>query len=290
MTLLDGQYQFNGLTLGVGTHYGIRRIEGLEDVSARTNDKELPRGHGSVPGPHYVAAKDPVVDLVIRANGNPVALAERLDRLRRAFDITDGTPRPLAWKRPGHPVRRVLVSPVLVQHAEEFETVDRVAFPRIALTAADPRIYSEEAHTLTISTFDPAGSGDDYHGEYPKDFPDTVGGEGVAFNAGSSNAYPLLRFYGPNAGTITTVTLRNLTTGQSLNVVTDIGPGQILTVDNLAHVTGAGTQVVGLNGVNRYGDWQQPRVPFVLPPGDSIVRYEADATTDCVLLWRDTWM
>ena len=293
MTLLDGQYRFGGLTIGEGTAYGIRSITGLEDLEVRSGDRELPRGHGSIPGPHFASAKDIVVDLVVRSDGTPSTLASRLATFRAAYAVND-SPSALTWKRPGMPERQVDVTVIGRQHAESFETVDRVAFPKVALTAADPRIYSTVEHSTALDPYDPGGGAIEYVLDYDVDWPAGIAGDGVANNAGSHNAYPVLKFYGPtDAGTLTSVTLRNMTTGQLLTVTTPITTGQILTVDNLAHITGSGGQVVGLDGASRYGDWEQPREPFVLTPGDNLLRYEIEGTTtatECALLWRDTWL
>lgn len=290
MTLLDGQYQYGSLLLGVGSPYGIRRIEGLEDLNVRSSDRTLPRNHGSVPGPHYASAKDVIVELVVKNSGDPETLAERLADLRAAFKI-QATPKLLKWKRPGRVERQINVAPIQVQHVDEYAFVDRVAFPRIALTAADPRIYSTELHQATLSVYDPTGPGLDYPIDYPAEFPAPATGV-LIHNSGSADAYPLVRFYGPSSGTTDEVLLRNVTTGQVQEVVTPIAPGQVLTVDNEAHVTGSGEQVVGLDGSTRYGSWSQPRTPLRLPPGDSLLRYEVvgETTTLCVVTWRDTWI
>jgi hypothetical protein len=290
MSLLDGQYLFRGLLFGNGTPFGVRSVEGLEDLAVRAADRELPRGHGSVTGPHYAAAKNVVLELKVA--GEPETVRERLAELREAFTVT-GSPEALSWLRAGRPERLVNVSPLQFVAPETPETL-RLVFPKVALTAADPRIYSAERHQLVVSRYDPAGGSVEYPVDYPKDFPAGGAASGVVFNAGASDAYPLLRFYGPkDGGTLTSVTLRNTTTGQALTVATSIGPGQILTVDNTAHVTGAGTPVVSLDGASRYGSWRQPRVPFSLPPGESTLRYETEGTTadtECVVTWRDTWI
>jgi hypothetical protein len=298
MTIEANQFAFRGLVLGADTPYFIQSLTGLEDLTARVADRELPRGHGSVPGPHYAAAKDVILDVTVVADGdpsivNPALLMQRVAELRTAFSVSP-TPLPLLWARPGMPDRLIYVAPTQVSRTETVGDRGIFAFLKIALTAADPRIYSSERHQVVVSRYDPAGGSVDYPADYPKDFPAGGATSGVVFNAGASDAYPLLRFYGPkDGGTLTSVTLRNTTTGQALTVATSIGPGQILTVDNAAHVTGAGTPVVSLDGASRYGSWQQPRVPFSLPPGESTLRYETEGTTadtECVVTWRDTWI
>jgi hypothetical protein len=290
MALADGQYQYRDLVFGAGTRFGIRSIEGLEDMEVRDGDVELPRGHGSVPAPHYVDAKQPVIQFVVRDEGG--TLADDLAALRAAFTVVEEAEAlDLTWKRAGRVELLAHARPIAVVHAESHPTVDQVAFPKVALKLADPRIYSSELHQVTLPVYDPDGPGLDYPVDFPKDFPAPAAGV-VVHNAGSSDAYPLVRFFGPTSGTTTAVLLRNTTTGQVQEVVTPVEVGQVLTVDNEAHATGSGRQVVGLDGSTRYGDWSQPRVPFKLPPGDSLLRYEVTGatTTLCVLTWRDTWI
>lgn len=297
MNLTDNQFMYRGLVFGVDTPYFLQSLAGLEDLNVRVSDRELPRDHGSVPGPHYASAKDVVMEFKVVADRDPTIVdpglvMQRVADLRRAFGGTS-EPSPLTFKRPGMPERLINVTPVQVSRTETVEDRGIFAFPRVALTAADPRIYSTETELLTLAKHEPGGTSLDYPEDYPKDFGGG-GGEVVAVNDGSADAYPLVRFYGPtDGGTVTSVALRNVTTGQTQRVVTTVSAGQILTVDNEAHVTGSGGQVVGLGGSTRYGAWQQPRVPFALPPGESILRYEAEGTsaeTKCVVTWRHTWI
>lgn len=285
--LLDGQYEYRGLVFGAGTTYKVRSIEGLEDLTVRVDDAPLPRGHGSVPGPYYVAAKDAIIEFVLR--DDPTA---QLAQLRKTFTVA-AAPEPLTWKRAGFPERLIRVAPAGMVHAEAYPEAGVVARPKVALTAADPRIYSADLKVANVVRFTTAGGAVDYTPDYPKDFPAGPPG-GVVNNVGSSPAFPLLRFYGPtDGGTVTSVTLRNLTTGQSFVANTAIAAGQTLTVDGEAYVTGNGARVVDLAGANRYDAWAQPRVPFELPPGQSVLRYESTGTstaTMCVVNWRDTWI
>lgn len=292
MTLLDGQYLYGGLLMGQDTPYGIRRIEGLEDLTVRSSDRLLPRGHGAVPGAHFAAPKDILFEFVVKSGGSPALLADRITALRDAFQV-ERAPLPLSWKRIGQPERLINVAPLHVQHTEEVQTVDRVAFPRLALTAADPRIYSVQQYQALTSTFSASGLAIDYPFDYALDFP-AGAGDGVVSNRGNENAYPVIQCFGPtDGGTITGVTIRNLTTGQEQSIQTPIAAGQVLIIDNLAFVTGTGEQVVHISGSSRYGSWVQPRVPFAIPPGSSSIRYEttgSSASSVCVLTWRDTWL
>jgi hypothetical protein len=164
----------------------------------------------------------------------------------------------------------------------------------VALTCADPRIYSAELHTELVPVFSPSGGGADYPVDGDKDFTSGTSAEVVVSNAGAADAWPTLRFHGPrDGGTLTAVELTNRTTGTVLGIVTAVGAGQVLTVDMRALVTGNGDLVVGIDGSSRYGSWQQPRTPFALAPGDNVLRLEVTGTTQdapCIVTWRDTWL
>jgi hypothetical protein len=284
--LLDGQYGYRGLTFGKDTPYLVKLAEELEGVVVRSGDRELPRGHGSVPGPHYAVARQPVLSLTV--SGGTSDMDTLVQTLADTF-APQPTPQPLTWKRPTRGERMVYARPL------QFAPPRGVGLRnlKVALTCADPRIYSSAGRSLIVPLYTAAGGGLDYPGDYPKNFPAGVNLDAVASNAGAADAYPLVRVYGPASGTLTGFTLHNLTTGEDLSVAASVAAGQILTVDNSAFVTGSGGLVVGLDGASRYGSWTQPRMPFRLPPGDSLLRFQITGTATsaaCVLTWADTWL
>jgi hypothetical protein len=281
----DGQYTYRGLTFGRGSDLEVATVEGLEGAVMRTADQDLPRGDGAVPGPHYLAARTPLIEFV-SWGGTPDV--EPLSRLLATTFSKQAVSQPLEWKVDGYPSRLVYARPTQLVLPK-----DLTGRPKVSLACADPRIYAAALRTLSVPRYAASGGGLDYPGDYPKDFPAGLTVDAIATNAGGATAWPVLRFYGPtDGGTVTAVTLRNLTTGQVLTITTPITAGQILTVDNLARVTASGELVVALDGTSRYGSWNQPRTPFALPPGDSLLRFETAGTSTavaCVATWRDTW-
>lgn len=286
MTVLDGQYAYRGLVFGRGTELEVAVVEGLGGLSVRSGDQPLPRNDGSVPGPHFVEAATPIIEFV-SLGGTPER--EALSRVLTAAFARQQTPQPLEWKDDGYPSRLVYARPLQVVVPRDLRSQ-----PKVALTCADPRIYSVETRTVTVPLYSPSGGGLDFPGDFPADFSAGVALSGVAHNDGAADAWPLIRFYGPtDGGTVTSVTLANLTTGESLTVTTSILAGQILTVDNTAHVTGSGQLVVGLDGASRYGSWEQPRTPLRLPPGDSVLQFSTTGTSTaaaCTVTFQDTWL
>jgi hypothetical protein len=286
--MIDGQYRYRDVTFGLGTDLVVTAVDGLNSVEVRTGDAALPRGHGAVPGPHFVAAKQPVFEFAITGG------TERLDALTQLITDTftvQSEPLPLEWKRPGVGSRLMYVRPLQVAAPRAGAGLRR---PKVAFTATDPRIYAAETRQVSVPLFTPSGGALDLPADFPLDFPAGATLDVVALNAGGADAFPLVRWYGPtDGGTVTSVTLRNLTTGEAQTITTPLGADQILTADNLAHVTGSGRQVIGLDGASRYGAWEQPRVPFRLPPGESVLRFETTGTStavQCLVTWADTWL
>lgn len=286
---MDGHtYTYRGLTFGEGADILVTRVDGLGGFEARSGDREIPRGHGSTPGKHFAASRQ--VMFRLHVNGDPTSVEEMLAELQTAFLVSEDDQHELRFARPGRPERMIRCRPIVLPRVDTPPAF--FASPSVALIAADPRIYSVARRQLDVPLFS-AGGAIDYPVEYPKDYTSGVYLDAVARNAGNADAYPLVRFYGPSTGTLTRVVLRNLTTGAVLDIDTDILTGQILTFDGEALVTVNGNQVVGLDGASRYGDWQQPREPFALPPGESLLRFEitgTGTTARCLLTWHDTWI
>ena len=167
----------------------------------------------------------------------------------------------------------------------------------IRFKLADPRTYNVDAVTSAIGIYSAGGGGLDYDiTEYGKDYTVDSSSIVVLTNAGDTDAYPLIRFYGPtDAGTLTGMKLTNDTTGQEFEVVTALLAGQILESDQRRIVTADSgtTPFVHIGGASRYSAWVLPRAPFYLASGDNLVRYEVTGTTadaPCVLTYNDTWL
>lgn len=295
MTVDDHQYAYRGVVFGGGTAYDLVEVEGLEGFETRVGDRDLPRGHGAIPGRHYASAR--LVRFVLRlfdpSTGNDEAVVEQLRAdLHRAFRIrSEAVDDELVFQRPGQPERMVRCRPISVP-----ATLNKpgrwVRELQVAFRAADPRIYSAAVHQAVVPLYTPGG-GADWPADITKDTTAGTAVEAVATNAGDADAYPLIRFYGPAAGTVTAVKLTNRTTGQALEIVTPVAAGQILQADMDAAATSVDRQIIGIDGSTRYAAWALPRTPFALVPGDNVLRFEITGTSTtvrCLVDWRDTWL
>lgn len=295
-SISDYQVRFNSLTMGMGTDYSIAKLEGLEDLTARSGDAAIPRADGDIVGLHTAAAKELVAEVYVRGEKDSQDLRDKVQALHTAFQHRE-QPTQFYWREPGFTDERyVWARPIGRAQVRNPRTAHQ---PNMALRlkVADPRIYADAQKSINMGVYDASGGGMDFdEDEYPMEFAVDTSAISIATNDGNSNAYPLLRFYGPVSGTVTEVTLTNSTTGLTAVFATTILNGQILSADMRRIVTAdtGDDPYVALDGSNRYGDWELPRRPFYLAPGDNELRFEVTggSSTDalCVVTYRDTWL
>lgn len=274
------------LSWGAGTIYRPQKLTGLDGFEeVRSSTTDIPRGHGAVPGQHFLPPRMPVFDLKVVANDMTAAREAALKALVPSVS-EDGI---LSWQRPGETARMLYCRPIAAPWPTERH--QHVATPKFAFEAADPRMYSSAGKSATLDPYTTSGGVNDPVND-PKDA--TVSGSDVAVtNAGNVGAPVVLRFYGPTSGTCTGVQLTNRTTGVAIDVQTNIEAGQILTVDMRAFIAATGARVIDLSGSGRYGDWQQTRQAVLIEPGSNLLRFTADGTTtgmSCRVDFADAWI
>ena len=296
MPLTDLQWSYRDLVFGEGTNYHINWVDGFEGFDARTSDSDNPRGDGAIRGVDYVAPRTIGFELaMIEVDGDIESddYETMWVNVRNAFLPSRSLDHELTFKRPGMPERMIRCRPVQLNRKETYRQYNAVGFPPVVLRAVDPRIYSTATRSVLLQPYSASGGGVDLPNDLPINFGAGSQIEVNADNDGSADAYPLVRFYGPISGTVTGVTLTNVTTGQVLEISATITTGQILTADMTAAVTGSNQLVVSLDGSSRYGDWELPREAFALAPGSNTLRFEVTGTStdaQCLVQWRDTWL
>lgn len=291
--LADHTYSFNGLIFGDGQTIMVDHAEGFEGFDIRQSDSDQPRNDGAIRGLDYVAARTLAFTLSL-GETNGTAYETDWATLRAAINPSRSLDQALTFKRPGQPERFVNCRPIQLTRVQEYLQFDQVGHPPLVFRAVDPRIYSTTQYSQNGTVFATTGGGFDWPVvNWGIDFTAGLQNFLSVSNAGSAEAYPLIRFYGPTVGTCTGVTLTNLTNGTSIAITTSITTGQILTADMTAAVTGANTSVIDLSGSGRYGSWTVPRAPFSLSPGNNTLKFQITGTsTDCIvnLSWYDTWL
>jgi hypothetical protein len=296
MTTGDWVWTYRGpdgteYAFGDGEDVGVSEIDGLDGYDqVRSSTKPIPRGHGGVPGSHYLPARTPVFKLQATAETQAELEGWRqaaMDALTPSVD-EDGT---LTWQRPGQDPRMMFCRPVLLSWPTTADTSAMQADPQVVFEAADPRTYAAVPRSYFLKPYSVSGG----INSPVNDIKDAVvtGLEVVATNDGNTGAPPVVRFYGPTTGTCTGVQLLNLTTGVTFDVQTNIVAGQILTVDMRARVAAIGGLVVSLSGSDRYGSWQTPRDALLIARGSNVLRFTGDGTTAgmiCRVDYQDAWI
>ena len=294
-SISDYQVEYNGLALGLGTNYSLVKLEGVEDMDARQGDLAIPRADGDIAGLHTQAAKQIVCEVLVKGEKGTQEHRDRVQALHDAFQIREQATQ-FYWREPGFSDERYLwARPIGRVQMRDPRSAHQPSM-LVRLKVADPRIYGDAQKNKNVGVYSASGGGMDFpEVEFGKDFSADPSAETIAHNGGNANAYPLLRFYGPETGTVTEVTLTNSTTGQTAVFTTTMLTGQILSADMRRIVTAdtGDDPYVALDGSNRYGDWNLPREPFYLAPGDNELRFEVTGGTStdalCVVTFRDTW-
>lgn len=296
--MADYQVEYRGLTMGLGTDFSIVSLTGLEADEVRLGDTQIPRAGGDIPGLHVPSARFIEMEVVAGGEKDSQAHRDNVQALVDAFQHSDTTHK-FYFEEPGMGGRRY----VNARPAGRFSNRDPrwpfFAKHTVRLKVADPRTYEEFQNTGQVSNYDATGGGTDYDvTEYGKEFTVDSSAQTIVRNNGNTKAWPILKFYGPISGTITQLTLTNITSGQPATVFdSTLLTGQILTADMEAVVTvkPSGLFVVRLEpNTNRYSEWAQPRDPFYLVPGDNTLRFEITGGTStdgiCTVTYRDTWL
>lgn len=280
------QRQYGDLLMGAETDIKIVSEEGLEGNTVRDGDRTLPREDGSIPGLHLAESKTVVLDLLVKGDTVDATTAEVLAAFQPSrrvqsqyrFVNLSGV-ESFVWARP----LRVGISRTNTTEHSNHRPV------KVALKAADPRVYSVEQHQSDVPLFGNSGGGAEFPNVWPHAMTASEQELGVAINDGSRDAYPRITFQ-HDSGTVSGVELENLTNGDVVDVDTTISSGQQLVADMDALIRATGSAVVAIGESSRYGDWQPPRDPFRLSPGSNSLRLTVDGggSVVCVVQWRTT--
>lgn len=292
--LTEYQLKYNGLTIGRNTAYGIRSVRGLFDVDIESGSTPIPRGDGSIPGEDYVQAKNIEIELAVEGDKQSASLANRINNVRTAFQRQEA-PIELYFKTPGASEQFVLARPIGRAIQEDTQSEHGLKPITIRLHAADPRLYSSDSNSKTFGLHVIDTGGTDFPMDFSVEFAVAGQTDTIVTNAGNARAYPVISFGGPeDAGTIDAVKIINETTGQDIEISASILTGQVLRADMFAYIRADGSQVIGLDGSSRYSDWELPRQPFYLQPGDNVLKYEIEdgnsTESSVTVTWYDTSM
>jgi hypothetical protein len=278
----DGDIEWAGLLLGVGSSYAVKSITGWYGApGARRISSDRPGRHGALPG--ELRAAERIVEAELRFRPGLEDFAAARNALAAA----------LAWGE--NPLEEALVVQLdgeatqVQARVTQFDLPTPAEYERgyasaaIQWAASDPRRYSLALQQESTGLPAPSGSGLAFPLAPPLDFgPGQAGGQFTLANAGNTPAWPVWEVNGPVTGPVIT----NANTGRELRFRESfvVLAGQTLRID-----TDLGT--VKLGDVSRRSelvtaDW------FPIPPGAATkVRFTAAAGTGTLTGFaRHAWM
>jgi|SRR5215207_362474 len=280
----DQQYEWNGLLLGVNTPYDVVAVIGLGQPAVRELDVDRQDDHGSFPSRRELLQLRTInIELDVIAT-DPVDLFNKTAALRRAVTVSDDI-RPLYFRAGasgiGSGYGEIVTSYGYVRQITA-NLGDQNNFNTnkwyIQIRCPDPRIYSMEPHSTSVSVASTTG-GWTFPWTFPWIFGSTESGTINVVNSGAMDSPLIAQFNGP----VTNPRLTN-DRGEFVQFNLVIASGDYLEV-NFRDKTAL------LNGTaSRYNT----RVPgsswFPLRPGSNNIQYSAAAGDGQALLtWFSAW-
>lgn len=260
----------------------ISEITGLDSAEVREQSEDKPGTDGAKHGDFFAGRRPITIEGTIHVGSDSATIRNsRADRLLRAslalrqdavlrWQETGGVPRQISLRRQ-QPTRLSGLRP------KKF---------LVAMVAEDPRIVSQEEHSLSILAGALGTSGTDFPLDFPLDFQEVTGSAGTVSvtNAGNGDAIPTFEIAGP----IVNPRVLNNTTGEEQWFIVTLAAGETLIVNG--H-----DRSVLLNGaVDRYGAYDFTTSEWwTLQPGANDVRLLStsySAPAGLTVRWRDSWL
>ena len=290
LSIYQGEYR--GLVIGADTPYHLEGpIEGLLGSVMRVGDRAVPRGHGYIQGPDYAEERTVFFPFVVIERPHSPLLRSLLSNLWTAFVPTPEEEHWLRWNLLGE--TRAWRGRVVRNQFEYGPENARTGVFRsfVEFIAADPFIYSDEEYSVIVAeqtVLDRGGF--DLPADLPLDLGLRIVSQSNIHTDGNTTTWPVIRFQN-NGSTASFVQLVNRTTGVTLRVNSTIPTGDTLVVDMYGYQRSSAGPHISIDGASRFGDWQHPRTPWGLAPGDNVVEFTTDGDdVVCRVTWRDAWL
>ncbi|MEV5129302.1 hypothetical protein AB0K87_02075 [Streptomyces sp. NPDC053705] len=292
--LTDWQYELGGVLMGAGTPIQVIETTGLGRASVRDNDADQPSMDGVFAGPDYYTSRQVQFDAAVRIPGDPAACHDVVDALQAQADdpavrLAGGVTMPLRMKRPGRPVK-VLNGRLRKAEPEYAQVIHGYVPLDLEFIATDPTFYADADSTTEIPLGWLTGGGFAapvvapifvQSGTTAADRP------GWVVNAGTGDAWPIIRITGP----VATVTVTHVASGRQLVFPTlNLLAGEWIEIDTrpgyrtITRENGGNASTL-LSAASRID-------LFALPPGQSEMRWTGFDNTNTArmrLTWRDAY-
>ncbi len=293
-TLKPYQGEYRGLVVGEGTEYHIEgAVDGLYSVEMRSGDRAVPRGHGYIRGPDYANARTVVIPLTVVGAPHSFDVHDRLNTIRSTFVPTPEDEHWLSWW-PLPYGQTIALSGRVTRLGMTYSAKsarEGVWRSVVQFRAADPFLYSGESYAAVVPIFGIGDSGGfDLPTELPLDLAAAVPIRENIHNVVTVGRRPAIPVLYPGT-TLSTVRVDNVTTGASIQIDTAVPQGDTLVADMHSYMRSLPGPHIHIDGSTRFSDWQQPRIPFALAPGDNVMEFTTDGVdVVCLFTWRDVWL
>lgn len=273
---LRGHLDDQGFAWGSGTPWRVVDFKGLFAMALRTNDIPNSGADGSSWGTDWLDVKSCQMTLRADPLSSGLSYMTLVNQARQGLTRTQGLgSRYVWWDGLGlMMLGRVRASEPQVQPGQTHVDV------AVQFTAADGLLYGSQLKTVSIGLQGGTPHGMNFPVNMPMNFAFSLAALTAAVdNAGTENAYPLIRLNGPAINPRIT----NLTTGETISVTFPLGAGDYLEIDPKGYT-------IMFNGVSPLVE-DPSTVWWNLPPGESQIQFDADsydATASAVIEWRDT--
>lgn len=294
LELTDWQYELGGVLMGAGSSVQVIETTGLGRPGVRENDTDQPSMDGVFAGPDYYTARTVQFDAAVRIPGDPAACHDMVAALQDQADdpairLAGGATMALRMKRPGRPVK--ILNGRLRKADPEYKQVIHGYVPLdIEFAATDPTFYADTQTTAELPLGWLTGGGFAAPVVAPIYVQDgTVAADrpGWVTNAGTADAWPVIRITGP----VATVTITHADSGRQISMPTlNLTAGQWVEID-----TRPGYRTVTRENGGNASTTVAPssRIDlFSLPPGQSEMRWVGFDNTNTArlrLTWRDAY-
>lgn len=196
-TLEDFQWQFNGVTMGAETPFGVLVGDGFDMAPLRSGDVNKPRDHGQLKGLDVYGPQDIILDVWMKAGGTfgPKSLQASQKELASATLAQPSEDQPLWFQLPNYPLLCIMCRPrKRLMKIDSDYAAAQIGKPELSLHAADPRFYGAgQEDTLTLGT--PTG-GLTFLVGFPVTFSSLTPGS-IVLDNGNMEMRPVVIFSGP---------------------------------------------------------------------------------------------
>lgn len=273
---LPWQVEVNGLLMGPGTEYVIRRFDPWTAPEIRSGGVARAGGDGSWPGRDRLGDRLVGLDVYIQAvDANAAQVARR--RLASAFrpPAEDATV-PLVWREDSADLWRLNGKPQLASTASTPGLPTECRF-----VATDPRILSNLERSSGAMSPAAAAVGGLTFDATPNFVIGTVSSPQTfaAENRGTVDASWTATFTGPLLNPV----LMHLESGTQMAFTGTLAAGETLVVDSAS-------RSVSIAGASRYWWLNRSSVWFPLSPGANSLMFLGGLGGFCQVVWRDAWL